>query len=292
MKSTRIFCNSSLCVIIDSSDISSSSVIDTDVSPAIVDDYLFQQANKALTASKVTNRGRPQNDYLLTGHVSCGKCGTHLVGTCLNHKYRYYRCRCTYPTSVSKPTCDAGYIRADQIEELAWDKVKEVIEHPKVIMAELEKRAEISKSGNGRVEREIARFQKKIGSNETQQQRLLTLFGNGEIDQSAVTDKLGQLKKEKQEFQDQLNRLSKLLEKRIDINDVKEKIHQYCKRVKTNLGKCSFSTKRQALNALDVQIIAVPEKMKIRVAVPTEFITIERTSASLRGRSCPLQRDG
>jgi len=38
---------------------------------------------------------------------------------------------------------------------------------------------------------------------------------------------------------------------------------------------------KQALNALDVQIIAVPEKMTIRVAVPTEFITTEQTSVCL-----------
>jgi hypothetical protein len=34
-----------------------------------------------------------------------------------------------------------------------------------------------------------------------------------------------------------------------------------------------------ALNALDVQIVAMPQEMKIRIAVPLEFITIEQTSA-------------
>jgi site-specific DNA recombinase len=250
-----------------------------DVTPAIVDDYLFQQANRALAKSRLTNRGRPQNDYLLTGHVSCDKCGTHLVGTCLNKQYRYYRCRCTYPTSVSKPTCDAGYIRADQIEELVWEKVKEVIEHPKLIMAEVEKRAEVSKSGNTRVEKEVARMQKKIATNETQQQRLLTLFGNGGIDQDAVLDKLSHLKKEKQEYVEQANRLSKSIEQRIDITEARKRIDQYCKRVKDNLDKFSLQSKKRALNALDVQVMAAPEKVKIRVAVALEFTTIERTSA-------------
>jgi hypothetical protein len=34
-----------------------------------------------------------------------------------------------------------------------------------------------------------------------------------------------------------------------------------------------------SLNALDVQIVAIPQEMKIRIAVPLEFITIEQTSA-------------
>jgi sRNA-binding protein len=108
---------------------------------------------------------------------------------------------------------------------------------------------------------------------------LLTLFGNGGIDESAVVDKLGQLNKEKQEFEDQINRLSKSIEQKIDINAAKEKIEQYCKRVRANLDKCTLQDKKKALNALDVQMVAIPQEMKIRIAVPLEFITIEQTSA-------------
>lgn len=140
------------------------------------------------------------------------------------------------------------------MEEMVWNKVKEVIEHPKMILAELKKRADASRSGNGRIEKEIARIQKKIANNDSQQQRLLTLFGNGSIDESAVVGKLSQLKKEKQEFEDQINRLSKSIEQKIDINAAKERIEQYCKRVGRNLDKCTLQDKKKALNALDVQI--------------------------------------
>ena len=50
------------------------------------------------------------------------------------------------------------------------------------------------------------------------------------------------------------------------------------------MDKFSLQGKKQALNALDVQVMAAPEKVKIRVAVALEFITIERTSGCLRGR--------
>lgn len=55
---------------------------------------------------------------------------------------------------------------------------------------------------------------------------MLTLFGNGGIDENAIVGKLSQLNNEKQEFEDQ-----------------------------------------------------IPQEMKIRIAVPLEFITIEQTSA-------------
>jgi len=73
--------------------------------------------------------------------------------------------------------------------------------------------------------------------------------------------------------------LSKSIEQRIDINEARQKIDQYCKKVKSKLDKFSLQGKKRALNASDVQVMAVPEKVKIRVAVALEFITIERTSA-------------
>jgi len=36
---------------------------------------------------------------------------------------------------------------------------------------------------------------------------------------------------------------------------------------------------KKALDALCVQIVAIPGEMKIRIAVPLEFTTIEQTSA-------------
>jgi hypothetical protein len=63
------------------------------------------------------------------------------------------------------------------------------------------------------------------------------------------------------------------------INAAKEKIEQYCKRVRANLDKCTLQDKIKALNALDVPIVEIPGEMKIRIVVPLEFITIVQTSA-------------
>ena len=51
------------------------------------------------------------------------------MGTCLNKRFRYYHCSRTYKTSVRPATCKARYIRANEIEDIVWSKVREVIEH-------------------------------------------------------------------------------------------------------------------------------------------------------------------
>ena len=58
-------------------------------------------------------------------------------------------------------------------------------------------------------------------------------------------DKLSHLKKEKQEYVEQANGLSKSIEQRIDINEARQKIDQYCKKVKSKLDKFSQQGKNR-----------------------------------------------
>ncbi len=61
------------------------------VTPAIIGEELFLQANAELDKPKVRT-GKPNHEYLLRNHVFCAVCGKPLVGHCLNKKYRYYQC--------------------------------------------------------------------------------------------------------------------------------------------------------------------------------------------------------
>jgi len=65
----------------------------------------------------------------------------------------------------------------------------------------------------------------------------------------------------------------------IDVAAAKERIEQYCQRVKSNLNKFALGDKKKALKALDVQVVTSPEKVKIRIAVHLDHVTTGQTSA-------------
>jgi len=112
------------------------------VTPAIISKELFEQAQTALAKSKELHPGRAQHEYPLTGFAVCGYCGSPLVGACLSKRYRYYKCRGTYPTASREKICNAKYIKADWLENAVWEKVKSVLSNPEVLLAEVGKRAE------------------------------------------------------------------------------------------------------------------------------------------------------
>jgi len=243
--------------------------------PAIITEDLFRRANKALLRSKELHRGRPQHDYLLTGYIKCGDCGDHLIGTCLNHKYRYYHCKATYPTSTRGAVCKARYISADKLEDIVWSKVKEVIEHPKMILAELKRRTESGNNGN-KANKDIASLRRRLDSYENQEKRLIKLLRYGDINEDSVLEEIAKLKKDRQEDQAKLNQLSELKGHIVDSTRLEAQIHDFCKRVKKNLDSCDLQTKRLVLDALDIQVIATRDKVDIKASVPLKFNKLEK----------------
>ena len=64
--------------------------------PAIVDKDLFETVNRRLKdMSNAPGRGKAKVEYMLSGKLYCGRCGSHMNGSCgtgRNKKYYYYLC--------------------------------------------------------------------------------------------------------------------------------------------------------------------------------------------------------
>lgn len=85
--------------------------------PRIVSDELFFKVQEVLKMKKdVQGRHRANGDYLLTGKLFCGKCGSHMIGMSGTGKsgalHYYYACR----KRRTSGECDKKQIKRDYIE--------------------------------------------------------------------------------------------------------------------------------------------------------------------------------
>ena len=75
---------------------------------------------------------RSEDDYLLTTHLFCGKCGAMMTGEIgTSHtetKYRYYKCN-----QAKKKKCDKKTVRKEWLEKLVIDTILELITDDSVI---------------------------------------------------------------------------------------------------------------------------------------------------------------
>jgi site-specific DNA recombinase len=107
------------------------------ITPAIVSPDLCERAHAALTSNHGETTRNAARPYLLRGHVWCAVCGHRMQSNVENHRTRIYRC-----SSRDKAcgACGGKRTPADDVEAWVWERVVEVLQHPEIIAAELERR--------------------------------------------------------------------------------------------------------------------------------------------------------
>ena len=101
--------------------------------PAIIDEGLFNAVQSRMKRNKkAPAMHRSEDDYLLTTHLFCGKCGAMMtveIGTSHTEaKYRYYKCN-----QAKKKKCDKKTVRKEWLENLVIDTILELITDDSVI---------------------------------------------------------------------------------------------------------------------------------------------------------------
>lgn len=99
--------------------------------PRIIDDNTFERAQDMMDrARRAPARNWSQNDYLLTGKLFCGHCGSTMIGDCGKGRngtiYNYYCCHNRKKNGAD--ACNKKRIRQEVIEDLVIDyTVKNVL---------------------------------------------------------------------------------------------------------------------------------------------------------------------
>jgi len=102
--------------------------------PAILDKELFDEVQDILRTKKnPRGRHRSSEEYLLTGRLFCGECGSHMVGFCGTgrggHKHYYYICQGKHTAR----NCAKSNVRKDRIENAVIDFLRNFILQDEVI---------------------------------------------------------------------------------------------------------------------------------------------------------------
>ncbi len=229
--------------------------------PPIVTEEVFEAAQRMLGRPR-RNPNLASRKYLLTGHLEC-TCGAPAVGTSLNHTYRYYRCRSTWPTVTRPKTCDAPYINADRLEEAVWNTVREVLHDPEVVLAEIKRQQDESSF----VE-EMARIRASVRRLADQERRLIRVFGLGQVTEEYVLREAEQVKKGRLALEEELAELQQQRQRVANLDGLSEQVRAFCAQVAERLDNFDFEGKRLALRALQVKVTVGRDGAKLTGAIP------------------------
>ena len=164
--------------------------------PAIISEELFEKVQKAKFES--LHRARESKtgfDYILTGHMTCAKCGAAVCGVSMGHgKYHYYQCH-----------KHCGHrLPAEQLQERVLSAIGEYLTDDKLEELAEAAYAEYSKN-DWNTEREL--LEREYEETDKKLKNAINAILNG-IDSQMLKDTVEQLETRKNELFVQMNEVS------------------------------------------------------------------------------------
>ena len=135
--------------------------------PAIIDEDVFNNIQDRMKRNKkAPAMHRSEDDYILTTHLFCGRCGalmTGAIGTSKTSKqYRYYKCN-----RAKKGQCDKKAVRKEWLEDLVIDEIMKLLAEDEVLEELADRIFDIQNletSASATIQAQIAEVEKKLNN--------------------------------------------------------------------------------------------------------------------------------
>lgn len=205
---------------------------------------------------------KPNASYLLTGFIRCSKCGSPIGGTTMSGKYRYYRCHGSVPTATRGKICNAGYIKANQLESDVWNRVIKMASNPVSLIGFIMDSNRIPQDNDVKpmLDKQITKLRKQLKTYKTKEKNLISLLSHGSVTKEYVLEQINNLKQERLSDERQLERLLESRKPASDDEPIKLKLSEISEQIRNEATQAASSNdlalKRNILENLELKVTA------------------------------------
>ena len=260
--------------------------------PAVVSQQQFDLVREKLSKNRsFARRNNKANEHLLRALVSCGECMRASVavaktfGKNRDRKQRYYVCSGKFNKAQIAPEekCPSRYAPAEQLDEIVWKDLCEVLSHPESITKAL-KRAH----GGGWLPQELKMRQENLRRGRAvlgrQLERLTEAYLGEVIPLAEYHRRRKDLEQREEALASQERQLQAQSRQRLELSGVAGSIEDFCRRVRGGLAEATFEQRRKLVELLIDRVIVTAEEVEIRYVIPTD-------PSSEKVRFCHLRSD-
>jgi site-specific DNA recombinase len=239
--------------------------------PPIVSEETFALAQERLQANKIHAPRRTVTPSVVQGLVSCTKCGYALYRTSTRSSARkiyYYRClgSDTY-RHLSGPVCDNRPVRQDLLDDVVWTEIVRLLEDPRLIQNELERRlmaareADPTKRRDEALRRDLVRIRKGID-------RLLTAYQEGLLPIEELRERMPELRRREQASNAELQAIADRSVTRAAYLRLAETLNTFLTRLRSSAGALDVSERQRIMRLLVKEVLVGDDKIIIRHCIP------------------------
>lgn len=239
--------------------------------PAIIAEAEFELVQSKLARNRATaRRNNHVHAYLLRALVSCGLCRLTCPAKTMNKKNSYYICQSKMGAVSSRRDeyCPARFIPAQQLDELVWRDLCEVLLKPELLRQALER----AWGGNWLPQEMQARrgnLRRGLRSLERQLERLTEAYLKEVIPLAEYERRRRALGRQQEALDEQARQLERQVERTVELAGVVASIEEFTARIGRGLAAATFEQRRQLVELLIDRVVVSDEEVEIRYVVPT-----------------------
>jgi site-specific DNA recombinase len=244
--------------------------------PAIIDSETFEMAQELLQRNKLLSARRTKEPTLLQGLLVCSECGYAIYRTSTRtskRKIYYYRCfgSDNYRHANGR-VCSNHPIRQDYMDKLVWDQIVQLLEDPKLIREEIDKRLQESSNANPikkRKEtliREMTRVQKGID-------RLLDAYQEDLLTLTELRKRIPELKKRESALKSELQKLETSSIDKKRFLEFASNTENFLNQMHQSLEALNILQRRKILRLLVKEIQVGNDTIKIKHSIPVSRVS-------------------
>jgi site-specific DNA recombinase len=239
--------------------------------PPIVSEETFALAQERLQANKIHAPRRTVTPSVVQGLVSCTKCGYALYRTSTRssaRKIHYYRCLGSDAyRHLSGPVCNNRPVRQDLLDDVVWTEIVRLLEDPRLIQNELERRlmaareADPTKRRDEALRRDLVRIRKAID-------RLLTAYQEGLLPIEELRERMPELRRREQASNAELHAIADQSVTRAAYLRLAETLNTFLTRLRSSAGALDVSERQRIMRLLVKEVLVGDDKIIIRHCIP------------------------
>jgi site-specific DNA recombinase len=245
--------------------------------PAIISVDILEQVQRRFEKNRAFALRNTRKEYLLSGLLTCSKCGQSYTGWTSRSK-TYYRCRSKRGDVLPEP-CPSCYLRADEIEPLVWDTVSKLLSQPQLIIDQVKNMDRYKPAEH--LEASLDRVCHALDRKKVEADRILDAYKVGAIDLHTLKRKMNEIKEEQIKLENEKMELGKELRKAEAQELNEEKLYQFCHSLPTTLANLNFEDKRQILREVVDRIVIDGYEATIYGIIPVPDEKVEDASIEL-----------
>jgi site-specific DNA recombinase len=239
--------------------------------PAIIDEDTFARAQELLEQNKKLATRRTITPSIVQGLVSCSKCGYALSRTSTRSTARnihYYRCLGSDAwRRLGGPVCDNRPVRQDLLDGIVWTEVVRLLEDPRLIQSELDRRLTAARTADPAKQREKA-LQRELTRTRKSVDRLLTAYQEDLLSLDELRRRMPELRQRELALQRELHSILDQINDRAAYLRLAETLSGFLARLRASADTLDIQERQRIVRLVIKEILIGDDTIVIRHSIP------------------------